>query len=132
MKFFLILLIPCISFGQLEVIDSKTVTIGEIKGGGSLIASLTLSKSIYCLSFRNQEYKNITDYKTICFKNEDSTLDKLYTILKNATDEQIVFKLGQTTVATKKFGGSGVIISADSGYITLTDKQIDKLFGKKD
>ena len=117
---------------------------GTIKVVGSIQAQLYYriveEDTLYTLLFRNQEYQQLVDYSSVTFSAEDNTLKKLYDILKSVFTEEnkknkeykVKLKLGETEVIISNFrimGGTSVMFFTSDGYITLTEKQVDKLFG---
>ncbi len=97
--------------------------------------------STYMLLLENMDKpKNKSKYFSIRFQGKNNTYEKLYTILKSFfLDENKknksyykAFQLGATNVKVQhnRFVGSvGIKISAGYEFITLSEKQVDKLFG---
>ncbi len=97
--------------------------------------------STYMLLLENMDKpKNKSRYFSIRFHGRDNTYEKLYAILKSFFLEENKknksyyksFQLGETNVKVQhnRFVGTvGIRISTGYEFITLSEKQVDKLFG---
>ena len=151
MKFFLILLVVCSSdlYAQLKVSETTPkTTIGAIKRSNNLIAELYYAvkspgDTNYVLVYNNYEYKMKTDLKSIRFKGTSQTIDSLYGLMKsvfkpeNEKNKQYSrsLKLGEDSVRigiTRSVGITRLVFRGGGGYIYLTEKEVNRLFGKKD
>ena len=142
---FTVMLTSVAGRSQIEIKKKEPkVIMGTIKVVGSIQAQLYYriveEDTLYTLLFRNQEYQQLVDYSSVTFSAEDNTLKKLYDILKSVFTEEnkknkeykVKLKLGETEVIISNFrimGGTSVMFFTSDGYITLTEKQVDKLFG---
>lgn len=142
-------LITVVSFSQIKVVeDKKTTTVGKV-GGGSMspfVASLEYSKgdadvNTYILLYNNLKYTTITDINAVSFSATQTEIDAFYLELKNCFEaekgSEKKFELGKETVWVKTIKNLGVtslqITTSDDGtlgFFYLTNKQLDKLFGK--
>jgi hypothetical protein len=83
----------------------------------------------------------IGSIESVSFENENGTLNSLYEILKsfftkeNRKNKEYIrmFKLGDKNVycANAIIFGNYIYFSVDGGFMYLTEKQVDKLFGKR-
>lgn len=133
------------SYGQIEMKESpKVFVIGSVKPGARTIAELTRtvidSDTAYGLTFSNAKYTTLSDYKTVIFRGSE-TIDQLYNLMKTVfTDEnkknkdyKIDFKLGDNDVSIMNYRVMGITSMwfwSDGAYFYLSEKQVDKLFGK--
>lgn len=131
---------------QIEMKESvKSVKIGEVRGAGRFIASIekipSKEDTVCVLYYKNVRYTTLTDIQDIVFNDTDSTLAELYNVIQSAfTDEnkkkkdfKIDFRLGDKDVSItseKMFGIPYVKFWTENGFFYLTEKQLDKLFGK--
>jgi hypothetical protein len=142
--FILFLYLSGNSFSQFQKVEAtKYVSIGKWKNGGRLSHELSYSvddnnDTTYRLLYTNESYSQIIDLKAIRFSEEGSTLDSLYSTLKECfsreKDYQISFKLGEELVTVKvdkMMGMKYIIVLSSQGYFTLTKNGLEKLFGKK-
>lgn len=117
--------------------------VGEVKQTGTLLYGIIgeTNDTTYVLMYRNAEYQTLVDFKTVHFGNQDSTLTEFYKILKSVfldeniknRDYRVEFKLGDEDVSVSTYrimGVTSVRFYTQKGYCYLTEKQIDKLFGK--
>ena len=151
MKCFLLLLVFCCSdlHAQLKVKETNPKTIiGAIKRSNNLIAELSYlvkgpGDTAYTLLFNNYEYKIKNNFKSVTFKGTSRTVDSLYHLLKavfkpeNEKNKQYSqsFKLGEDSVRigiTRAVGLTRQVFRGGGGFVYLTEKELNKLFGKKD
>lgn len=134
------------SFSQLEVKESiPKTTIGKVSTGKGMLAELYYKAAgqdtIYFLTFRNEEYAHIVDYQVISFSAPDSTLEKLYTLVKSVfldenkknKDYQVELTLGRHDIIIANFrfmGATSAMVHTDKGHFFLKENQVDKLFNK--
>lgn len=142
-------LITLVSFSQIKVVEEKKTTMVGKVGGGSMspfVASLEYSKgdadaNSYILLYNNLKYTTITDIKAVAFTATPAELDAFYSELKKCfgaeKESEKKFELGKETVWVKTVKNMGVtslqITTSDEGslgFFYLTNKQLDKLFGK--
>lgn len=140
----IILLMPIFCLGQItgaKVYSEQSVRIGEVKEYSQMIAALKYTAvendTFYTFSYLNKHYSHITDTQVIVFSGA-KTLDDLYKFFKsfylpeneNNKDYGMSFKLGDHDI--NMFANKGkVFFSEGNNYTVLTEKQIDKLFGRK-
>lgn len=150
MKRCLCLVIFCIgcsiAFAQLEERETKQwMTIGALKTLGQTKAELqyivTSADTTYMLLMKDFGREQ-PHYFSVTFKGIDETLAKFYTILKSfftgehrsEKNYMKTFTLGTTPVNLQRQGlitGKGIRLTTTDGYINLSEKDIDKLFGKR-
>jgi hypothetical protein len=127
-KTLLLLLIAVSSYSQ--------TTIGEIRLMNQLHVSLTQDNDKNVLMYRDEKFTQVTDFKTISLTTDEQV--KLYDILiakkeKGATNN-LTLQSGE--VLNIEYRKSHVIIfhqeeNGVSGFFRLTEKQINKLWGRK-
>jgi hypothetical protein len=134
-------------YAQLEEKESSEwQVIGRLHFGG-----ITKARMQYTLNGRDTTYmllvkdageKDRTKYFSIVFKGIDNTYAKLYEILKSffldehKKDRKYIraFDLGTTGVSVQHYrliDGRGVMFYTRDGYALWTERDIDKLFGKR-
>jgi hypothetical protein len=142
-------LFASISFAQIQVSQVHTKAeehvVGSLKPAGYFHSELTYriedKDTIYTLMYRNAKYSQIRDYKSLKFSGEDNTLNQLYDVIKSVfsdenkknKDFKVELKLGETQVIISNFKTMGItsaMFFTSDGYFYLTEKQLDKLFGK--
>lgn len=142
----LLVLISFVVNAQIEVKQTpKWTTVGKVKNGMTYVAELQYmiedKDTTYMVLYNNFKYQHITDIQSIVFANDDNTVQKFYDILKTFFSEEnkknkdytINLKLGDSDVRlynTRVMGVTSVSIYTDKGYFGITEKQLDKLFGK--
>lgn len=144
----LFLLISSIVHSQIQVktIPDK-VTIGKVGSGGGFIAELYYTVSdtdtTYYLMYNNFKYTHITDIQSVSFSSVDGTLEKLYSIMKSIflsenkknKDYKVALKLGSDDVVisnNRLLGVTQLMFYTPKGYFLISEKQVDKLFDKRD
>lgn len=137
-------------FQKYEMPKTATNILGKVKRGPILIADLSFERTesdanLYTLRFldANTSYRN-TGLKTevmesIKFSATNAEIDDLYNFLKKMIDQPNTFKkeisVGENSIVviTQKagFGMTNVAIHINETMVFgLSDKEIDKLFGK--
>ncbi len=150
--FLLISLIISVSTtGQIIIEDkssiSKSVTIGNVKNGPNVLATLTYeiqenNDTVCKLVFKDFKYQTLEEFQSVSFLNKGNTLESFYKILKSFFSEEnkknkkysVNIKLGNEDVNLNQYRALGigaVILNAKSGYVYFTENQVEKLFGKK-
>jgi hypothetical protein len=137
------------TLGQIENVK-QTVVIGTIIPKRTISAELSYivqddRDTLYALMFRNRKYKYISRTITIHFSGRGATFQSLYIICKSVfldknkqnRNFKVEFKLGneQVSVAKKRTMVSFrslLMFSLGSAYCYLTERQVDKLFGKRE
>jgi len=127
-KTLLLLLIAVSSYSQ--------TTIGEIRLMNQLHVSLTQEQDKNVLMYRDEKFTQITDFKTISLTTDEQV--KLYDILiakkEKGTAHNLTLQSGE--ILNIEYRKSHVIIfhqeeNGVSGFFRLTEKQINKLWGRK-
>jgi hypothetical protein len=127
-KILILLLIAVSSYSQ--------TTIGEIRLMNQLHVSLTQEQDKNVLMYRDEKFTQITDFKTISLTTDEQV--KLYDILiakkEKGTAHNLTLQSGE--VLNIEYRKSHVIIfhqeeNGVSGFFRLTEKQINKLWGRK-
>lgn len=119
------------------------VVVGKIAPMGAFVAELnytiTGSDTTYSLVYNNAKYTKIDDIRTVRFAGTDNTAGKLYEAFKsafqnkNTKDYALTFSLGKEVVSVSPKKNMGVwqaMFLVGENYMLLTEKQVDKLFGK--
>jgi hypothetical protein len=134
-------------FAQLEERGtSEWEVIGRLHFGAMTRAkmqyTLNGTDTTYMLLAKDAGEKDEKKYFSIVFKGADGTYEKLYLILKsfflpeNKKDKKYmrVFDLGKTGVSVQHYrlvDGRGIMFYTRDGYALWTERDIDKLFGKR-
>lgn len=123
----------------------KTIKIGEVRQAGTFNCSLEyqiIEKDTVCvLYYNNAEYTTLTDIQSISFDPDENTIQKLYDALKSFflkeneknKDYELSFTLGKTDVTLshkRTLGITYIMFFTVDGYFYLTQRQVEKLFGK--
>jgi len=136
------------SFAQIEMRETANwILIGELKFGGISKAKLQYIHSggdtTYMLFIKDVREQPKNHYFGINFKGIDNTFNTLYDILKacflkenrkNRKYEK-TFKLGDSFVHLQHYRlitAPGIMFSTKEGHAYFTEKDIDKLFGKRE
>jgi len=121
-------------------------SIGKVTNFGTFVGELRYvpgnGDTLYTLMYRNYAYTEITDIQHLLFHGNAQVLDTLYATLrtvflpenKGNKDYILHFNLGDDAVMVtpfKSMGTSAVMIQKGNGYALFTEKQLDKLFGKR-
>jgi hypothetical protein len=136
-------LITTICNGQIKRTETaQFIKVGEFKSGplnGALKYSISEQDTTYHLLFQNASYRSIIDIKSFAFRNENNTLDTLYSLLSDALKadkgNKVSFNLGEDNVTVMTDAVMGikyvnVLRPSDGALLTLTHKQLKKLFNK--
>lgn len=150
-------ILPCILFlisfhiADAQITMAEKVewkTIGKLKPLGSTKATLEYHASgrdttylLFMKDYTKRGEKAESQYFSVKFKGIDNTFETLYSLLKSFfLDENRKnsytqsFRLGNQMVYLQHYlvvTGKGVKLSTNDGYITFSEGDIDKLFGKK-
>lgn len=144
---FLVIKITNAQISVTSVNNKAKVVVGKVAPLGAFIADLTYkiegADTIYTFCHHNQKYKTLTDINCVVFFGRDNTFESLYTLLKSVfldenkknKDYLVSFKLlddGYVIRTRRDFGVTQVQFSNESftQYVSFTEKQVDKLFGK--
>lgn len=112
----------------------------EVGDGGSsrLEYKIINGERQYLLIYKNSQYANIVDMKSISFISTIEDLEYLYNTLKSvqgAKDEKTI-TVGNDRLIIKPIGKKWINVLVyhkgdTEGFFYLTPKQLDKLFGQK-
>ena len=145
----LMLFTATVSFAQLKKVEStpKEVIGKAQQFGAPLEAECTKSGNVYTISYKDSQYKQITEYASFSFEDKDNTFNDLYATIeegfKTMPAEPIKLELPNHFVwlqFEKFLGGQVMRISSSSSkegtaLVTMSNqiakKQVEKLFGKK-
>jgi hypothetical protein len=144
------LLISTASFAQIQIKSEtetiKRVLIGKYKTSSVNIGEMNYSildqDTLIVITYKNEKYQTLNDYKSIIFKATPIELNSVYELMKSFWNEENKgnkeykkeVMLGKTNVSiskTKIFGIKCISLFTAEGYFTMTVKNIDELFGKK-
>lgn len=130
----------CIS--QTET-STKVARVGAVIKHAELTYQVSNTDTMYTLEYYNYEkYNGITnDYQKFSFPSQGNALNDLYIKLKSFFTEEnrekkkytIDFKLGKERVTVKHYRPQikpSIQLIFNNGTAVLTEKQVDKLFGK--
>lgn len=132
------------SHAQLQELETKGWSIiGHIKRVGSTIAKMEYKVSgkdtLYNLLMKDFKKQPETNYFSIGFRSTDNSFDRFYILLKSfflpenkGKYYMKTFRLGNDNVNlqnTVVIGNKAVRLTTTEGYINLSEKDIDKLFG---
>lgn len=152
MKYLLTLMmvnIFCAS-GQISVPQKVTPStlVGKIAPMGAFVAELSYKQNeadnkdtTYTLRFNNMKYTHIDAIESVSFSGVGNAASDLYKVFKsvfapenkNNKDYIVQFMLGKEAVSishTKGMGITSAMFVVKNAYFMLTEKQVDKLFGK--
>lgn len=122
-----------------------TTLIGQCMDGTDVRAKLSYAvtnrDTAYILSLRNAQINAADDYHSIAFSGSSKLVNELYGLIKlmlfkqNKTHKNysITIALGAKLVVistTRILGVTSAVICLPDGYNYLTDRQLDKVFGK--
>ncbi len=141
---FLLLMVPASVFSQIikDSYGSKGNVIGQVIEKTKLVSKLTWEVSgtdtIYLFTFANVKGHQFTDHQAIVLVGARA-VDKFYQAVKSVFSEENKknrdYKLDWNDggVAIKIGHGepkNTVMVGLENGYCFLTEKQVDKTFGK--
>ncbi len=121
-------------------------TIGELKTLGLTKAKMEFrslgSDTIYFLLMKDFRKQQETNYFSVKFNGTGNTFSQLYELLQSFflaenrknKDYMKTFRLGEEGVNLQHcnlIGQHGVTLTTKEGYINLSEKDVDKLFGKR-
>lgn len=118
---------------------------GHIKRIGATIAKmeykLSGSDTMYHLLMKDFKKQEEPNYFSISFRSTENSFGRFYHLLKSFflpenknKDYMKTFHLGNEGVNLQHIaiiGSKGVRLTTSEGYINLSEKDIDKLFGKR-
>ena len=115
--------------------------VGKVNPMNTFIAELNYSvkdkDTTYTLSFRDMKYEQITSIKSIQFSGEGNTVDQFYSLFKSVFSDEnkknkdyaVTVTLGNKVISISRYKNMALFL-VDNSNVFLTEKQIDKLFGK--
>ncbi len=141
---FFLLVVPTIAFAQIkESSIADYAKIGEVKSGG--VIAVELSRVVigvdttYKLSYNNDKFGALVDYRIITFKEEGNTVNDLYIALATFFSKDNIkntafvnnFILGDEYVAVSRRDTAvpSITLWTPDGSFHLTEKQLNRLFG---
>lgn len=133
--------------GQISVPQKSqpNITVGKIAPLGSFTAELsyqiTGTDTAYTLRFRNAKYTKIISTEAVLFNSDGNAVNGLYQAFKsvfkdenkNNKDYLIHFTIGKDVVAISTYKNMGItqaMFLVKDAHFAITEKQVDKLFGK--
>ena len=135
------------AIAQIEMSEAQTwTTIGELKSLGLTKAKMEYKNqgmdTSYMLFMKDVRKHPENNYFAVHFKGTDDTFNKLYDVLKsffvaeNRKNRKYTktFKLGSDFVNIQHYRlitSPGIMFSTNEGYTYFSEKDIDKLFGKR-
>ena len=144
--FFLFFLVYSVS-AQIQMADKADwYPVGQVKSIGTLIAKLEYSTAgndtTYFLLMKDFKKQQEVNYFSLKFRSTGNACSQLYALLKSFfedanrknKDYMQTFKLGNTGVNLQHctlIAKHGVRLTTNEGYINLSEKDIEKLFGKR-
>ncbi len=146
MKTFLIvcfLFLNGLCIGQIKRTETtEFIKIGEFKSGplnAALKYSIFEKDTVYHLLFQNAQYRAVTDIKSFMFLEVGHSLDTLYNLFSEALTmekgKKLTFRLGEDNITVVSNATMGikfidVFRPSDGAYLTLTQRQLKKLFNR--
>lgn len=112
----------------------------EVGGYGSNKLEYSIKDGIknYILIYKNQEFAQISDMKSISFTATDEELEYLYQELKSmqSLESEKFLEIGNESIVVKPMSMKWINVyvnqaSGLNGFFSLSPKQLDKLFGKR-
>jgi hypothetical protein len=135
----LLLLVPVTGFSQLikDSYGSSGNVVGEVKEKTRLVSKLTWEMSgtdtLYIFTFANAKGATFSDHQAIVFSGA-KMLNNFYIALKSAFADKnynVKWTEGGLDITISRGEPKGtVMISVENGHCYLTEKQLDKTFGK--
>lgn len=134
----------CVANAQLQELEtSGWSVVGHIKRLGSTIAKMEYkvsgSDTLYNLLMKDFKKQQETNYFSLGFRNTGNSFGRFYSFLKSfflagnkSKSYMKTFRLGNDDVNLQHIaiiGSKGVRLTTTEGYINLSEKDIDKLFG---
>lgn len=134
------------SYSQIQVRQSSPqVEVGKVSYMGNFHSELSYNvlddDTTYTLMYRNSEFKTLVDVESIKFSSVGNTYNTLYDLIKSVyspenvknKDYKVEFRLGETEVIVSNVRMMGITTAmffTTKGYFYITEKQLDRLFGK--
>lgn len=128
--------------------STPSIVVGKIAPLGTFIAELSYRQNevdekdtTYTLRFRNQKYTRIDSYESVEFSGIGNAVEDLYKAFKSVFTEEnksnkeysITFTMGKDVVMISNYKVMGItsaLFLVKGAHVSLTEKQVDKLFGK--
>lgn len=130
-----------------QKVEPSTI-VGKIAPMGGFVAELSYRKNeaddkdtTYMLRFNNMKYTRIDVIESVRFSGIGNAVEDLYKVFKSVFSEEnknnkeyvAQFSLGKDAVVISHTKGMGIISAmflVRDAWFSLTEKQVDKLFGK--
>lgn len=132
---------------QIEMASpAEWAIVGELKTLGLTKAKMEFrtvgADTLYFLLMKDFRKQQETNYFSVKFKGTGNTFSQLYELLQSFfiaenrknKDYMKTFRLGEEGVNLQHcnlIGQHGVRLTTNEGYINLSEKDVDKLFGKR-
>jgi hypothetical protein len=125
-----------VSNAQLSV--SKPENSGIVGETGSVrmkyIVEGNVNDTLFLITYKNEKYKVLSDYKSLSFYSKGNTKNALYEVLQN-TFKQIdkytqEITLGTDKITLYKISNDTLYILSPGGYFSINEAQLKQLFGK--
>ena len=138
-----IFLITSLTYGQIgaseEIKSWETIGIGnKIFGYPKLNKNKVGDKDYYAITYKNFEYPNIDDIKSLFFFATPDELEYLYDALQKGghKKETTSIDIGEGRITVKKNAASIMVnvyhpLGETDGWFFFTPKQLANMFGKK-
>jgi hypothetical protein len=99
------------------------------------IVKENINDTLFLITYRNQKYKVLTDYKSLSFYSKGNTKNALYEVLQNAFKQKDKYTqeltLGSDKIALYKISDDNLyILTPGDGYFSINQSQLNILFGK--
>jgi hypothetical protein len=129
---------------EIRAVPKETV-IGTVKNGGRMRSEMSYIASntdtIYTILYQDVGYQHIVNLKKLTFSSKDDNFNKFYDVLKTFfakenrkdKDYKLEVTVGDNKLLLSNYTVMGIVavtITDNSGSFMLTEKQLDKLFGK--
>lgn len=124
-----LLLLCAVLASSISTFAQDLTEVGKLKRGGVWLADLTYgiagSDTMYVLTYKDQEYTRIDHKQTFAFRGP---IDSVYSALKEGRSFHPDVTISQKTM----FGAPYILVHvAGKGYFNATQKELDKLFGRR-
>ncbi|RYY70801.1 MAG: hypothetical protein EOO13_05350 [Chitinophagaceae bacterium] len=148
-KISLVLLLCCFIYSSIAQLQEMETTgwslVGQVKRVGTTIAKMEYkvfaSDTAYHLLMKDFKQQPEINYFSLSFRSTDQAFGRFYNLLKSfflpenkKKDYMKTFRLGTEGVNlqhTTVIGSKAVRLTTTEGYINLSEKDIDKIFGMR-
>ena len=99
------------------------------------IVKENINDTLFLITYKNEKYKVLTDYKSLSFYSKGNTKNALYEVLQNAFRQKDKYTqeltLGTDKIALYKISDDTLyILTPGDGYFSINQSQLNSLFGK--